>query len=119
MRSVLFCVPFYLVPLLVCIVPMLLVFLRRQLLSAWLYGCLVFPLVAWSVPQLFISRHGSLSNAALEPALVGLVTGLIQVPQIVFAGQVRAEATHRFWTGLVLSILFGVLVATSFPVLPE
>jgi hypothetical protein len=119
MRLIAFTLPAFLVPLAVCLIPVLLFRIRHHLISPRLFLLLPIPYVAWLVTGMVADRHGSLSNAFLEPALVGLFTGLTLVPQILFAGPDRRDAARRFITAACTSTLFAIVIATSIPPLAE
>src|SRR5689334_13130344 len=111
MRPLALILPAYLLPLLISVLPAFLASLRGSRLPLKALGFLIVPLLSWYIAQLFVTRYATLANAAIEPALVGFVTGLVHSPVIAIPGQNRREAIARFIVALGLSLCFGLLVA--------
>jgi hypothetical protein len=111
--------PLYLIPVAACLIPTTLLRLRHQLVpwEAWLL--LALPYVTWLIVSAVHPKDGSLANSTLEPALIGVFTGLAQLPQILFPGADKRDSLRRFVAALCAAALFAVFVATSAPSLPE
>lgn len=106
-------------PLLVQIA--LLVRKRRVRLPFWYYSLLLLPFLAWAltVEIMQYRRGGTMMNIIFEPFLVGLVSGVLPLPCLLFPAGEDTVVRRQYALAASIAVGAAVVIGAAFPGLNE
>jgi len=119
MRLVAFSLPpFMLVAIPILVIGGILFRRRRQL--PWYYDCFLFlPFAVWGIVIVAVDSGKSLSNALVEPMIVGLVMGVCHWMFLAWPGHDPGVALRRLTLSVMACSVMAAFIAMWYPHLPE